>query len=553
MQHKYLIYAWFLVGLSLLPITAPVWAQHDIESSILAIVNEDTIYAHALTAELGRIHSGQHDTSRTKFDVEKLVEKLINERLMVQDATTIGLNEESEYKARVENHRLKSAVDQLLADVMPDSVPISDDEIQTSFLRQFRKFHLYLLILKQKTQADSIALALNHGAKLEEVAAKYAQDQYRLGGGDRGMKYWLELNNVLQAQADSAQIGIPRGPFSYREGYAFLQILKTAPADTAELKTFRPRIKGTMIRQRMEAIHKTFVDSLKVKFAVQVNDSLLNAAVIITDSATFNLPDSDLVVASFGDSTITLNQLRHKILHSAFSRTPEMLNPMKYSVLEEMIQTRIFGKEAIARGYTVSNRQVKWDTEAYSDSLLIVDYLSQTVSPRVQITAAMQDTFYAAHKDYYHAADQVKISQMTVVDEDSARRVLERLNAGAEFSWLVKQCSLDRYKVTAGDRGWMSLNDFPPEVRKVLDTLETGEVIGPYGARDGQILLKVTDRKPGEALGLDQVRGAVDESLKQMEFDRSLSEVLVQLKANSKITINHEALKKLQFSARRGE
>jgi parvulin-like peptidyl-prolyl isomerase len=549
-NHPKQIYV--VVGVLLL-LTQSVPARDNIESTALAIVDGDTIFARAFSRELGRIHSGEHDTSRTSFDVEKLLERLINERLMVQDAVAMGLNQEPGYKARIEKFKLNAAVELLLRENLPDSIPITEGEISETFAKQFRKFHIYLVILNQKSQADSSLRALKAGAKLEDIAAQYAGDQYRLGGGDKGLRYWLELNEFLRPQVDSARVGELRGPFPYRDGFAIFRLLASQPADTSELGIFRGRILTTLQRQLLDTVHEEFIASLKSKFGVVVNDSLLNLAAVITDTSAYSASDSGWVLASVGDSTITLTQLRHKILHSAVSRSPEMLNPMKFSVLKEMINHRLFQREVISRGYITDNERVKWKTEAYSDSLLVMDYLSKTVTPQVVITPVMEDTFFQAHRDYYHSSGEVKISQLTVADQDSADRVLARLNAGADFTWMVRSCSTDRYAGKSGDRGWLKLVEFPESLRKVLDTLSIGVVTGPYQNLDGYMLIKLTDRKPGEPLPLSQVRGAVQESLKQMEFDRILKDVLEQLNTGSKITINHEALKALQFSAIRGK
>lgn len=518
----------------------------------VAIVNDDTITTEQMIVELGRMHSGHSDTTRTNFSLERLVSKLVNDRLLIQDARTLQMDQEPEFLQSVDKYRWKHAAAQVQTDLLPDTFSVSDSAVADYYAKKFRRVRFFTLTTQDQKRADSLAAALRRGAKLEEVTSRFAADLYRFNGGDQGLLPSVHLEAYLRSIADSMSVGDVRGPLKRMIGFTVVKLLETAPADSAAFPENRGGISAMLRRQKAAAARDRLIADLKLKYPVVVNDGLLRTVVVTNDSTMKGFQDSARVVATVGGDSITDRSLVHTMMRRGFAGSGEAVQGMKTGLLEDLVQDKLFLLEAKARNYG-SNPFVVKQTTAYQDSLLLMDYLDEVIASQVKILPAEEDSFYNANLEWYRAPGQVKISRITTTSEDSAKQVLDRLKSGAEFAWLARDWSVDDKAAKGGDAGWMSLEAFSSDLRDKLTALPLGEVLGPYISMDGYTIIKVTDRKPGEIRSLAQVKNYLDGQIFQVKFNQQMDKVLAQLKANAHITINHDALNNLVFDAKRGK
>ncbi len=522
----------------------PAAGQHSSENVVLAIVNHDSIKAWQLETELVRIHSGQEGTSRGHFDVQKVLDRLVNERLMIQDARFMKLDQEPDLRKEVENYLQACALEQYISDAIPDTFLIEEQEIQAYYGENYRQLHLYLLKLRDRQQADSAALFLAGAKHLSDIATIFPSETYRFGSGDQGFKVWSQLDPVVQQEVKGLRVGQITGPFEHANGYSFAELLGEQPADTAWLTQHRPRIRALLNQQRERQFREDLVQNLKAKYPVMINDSLLQQYLDSPDS-TFQQPElQSLVIAKAGDNSIPLRMLQKKLGHSAGRNTPDQRKNRIRELLESVIEDRLFAQEASALDYA-QNHLVLKNVEIFEDSLLLYGYLEQVVTPQVTISEAAIDSFYQGNSEMFRYPDDVLLGQITVGEADLAAQILNRLQDGADFVWLVGEFSTDEYAAKDGDRGWFNLGTLPPMMRADLDTARIGQYLGPYREEEGFIIYRLNDRRQGEIPELAKVQDRVHQILYQREFNRVLSEVLAELKEGAIIVMNSEAIKDL--------
>lgn len=76
-----------------------------------------------------------------------------------------------------------------------------------------------------------------------------------------------------------------------------------------------------------------------------------------------------------------------------------------------------------------------------------------------------------------------------------AIRLLEQLQAGAEFSALARQFSQSATAAGGGEMGWVQEDQLDPELAKVLAGMSPGEVAGPVRTLSGFYILYVRDQR----------------------------------------------------------
>jgi len=86
----------------------------------------------------------------------------------------------------------------------------------------------------------------------------------------------------------------------------------------------------------------------------------------------------------------------------------------------------------------------------------------------------------------------------------SAERLLEQLQQGADFASLAGEFSQDQGAVKGGDFGWVRPDEMDPEVGKIMPTLPVGQVGGPVRGTGGYYLVLVNKTRIANAATTEQ-------------------------------------------------
>lgn len=99
------------------------------------------------------------------------------------------------------------------------------------------------------------------------------------------------------------------------------------------------------------------------------------------------------------------------------------------------------------------------------------------------------------------------------IKREQARRVLQQIHSGADFSELAKKYSEDVSANSGGEVGWLTKGHLVPEFENVAFNLKTGEVSDIVESRYGFHIIKVDKVSPGEALPLEKVKDKIEQVL----------------------------------------
>ena len=519
------------------------WAEESLDDSTLAIVNGDHIWVEELTTELRRIHSGQTEVHRSNFNVEKLINKLVNDQLMIQDAHLLELDQEPKFLRKVEAYQLKEASARLLKEVVPDTFSVSDSEVNGFFEEQFRQYHFAVVSVPNRELGDSLISVIKNGADIQTLAKQYSVDMYRYKGGDRGFVRWIDVENLIKNQADSIKVGEVRGPYRNREAFSFFQLLDLKPANSEELAPNKTEIISILKMRKKQAALNRFVEKLKKQYVISIDDNALETLKTSRKPST-TVEDPGPVLAQVGKAQITARDYYHKLMMRGMWSSDISLDTVIKETVDELIRDKLLELEAAKRGILNEPQMVK-DTKVYQDSLLVMTYIEQVVTPKIDIAQAEIDSLYQANRENYRGPSDVVISQITVANKPTADSLMVRLNAGADFGWLAKAYSTDDYAVKSEYYGSVNTGVFPESIRKEIESCPLGQNLGPYRMEDGYMIFKLRDRTPGKILELSVVADNIKQFLYQQEFNQVLNEILESLKSTSQITLNQKLIDKL--------
>ena len=97
-------------------------------------------------------------------------------------------------------------------------------------------------------------------------------------------------------------------------------------------------------------------------------------------------------------------------------------------------------------------------------------------------------------KDHYKP--EIKASHILVSDENEAKEIKSKLDAGASFEELAKQESQDLLsKDKGGDLGYFNSGTMAPEFETAAYKLNVGQISNPVKSSNGYHVIKLTDKK----------------------------------------------------------
>ncbi|MBE7094268.1 peptidylprolyl isomerase PrsA [Bacillus cereus] len=139
-------------------------------------------------------------------------------------------------------------------------------------------------------------------------------------------------------------------------------------------------------------------------------------------------------------------------------------------------------------------------------------------------------------KDHYKP--EIKASHILVSDENEAKEIKKKLDAGASFEELAKQESQDLLsKEKGGDLGYFSSGRMAPEFETAAYKLKVGQISNPVKSPNGYHIIKLTDKK--DLKPYDEVKDSIRKNLEAERIaDPTFSHKLIQKelkKANIKI------------------
>lgn len=193
-------------------------------------------------------------------------------------------------------------------------------------------------------------------------------------------------------------------------------------------------------------------------------------------------------------------------------------------LLEELINRRLLVGAARERGLP-REAAIRHAMRRTRQDVLIEALLRRVVRERVT-DARIRD--YYRQRIVGSAVPVLHLRHIRMDTEEAATGLREQLQGGADFAALARANAADGGD---GDRGWAPLVTLPPPLREALGKARPGQVVGPVGTDQGWLLVRVRDRRDGEAPPLGRVRGAIRRALER----RAIHEMIADLRDGSEV------------------
>jgi peptidyl-prolyl cis-trans isomerase C len=279
----------------------------------------------------------------------------------------------------------------------------------------------------------------------------------------------------------------------------------------------------------------------------------------------------ELKKAEFEAALRTIERRNHRPIPA--DRRDEILR----GVLDELVTYTILRQEAKAQGVVVTDAEVdqrlqqlqmsSGGEDAFKKALkdqemtlerLRADTRSQLavgklIDTQVASASAVTDVdakdFYDKNPERFKQPEMVRASHILVRVDPTANEaakkaakakidaVLKRAKAGEDFAALAKENSDDGSAQMGGDLNYFPKEKMVPEFSTAAFQLKTGEISSVVTTEFGHHIIKLTDRKPGGVVPLDQVNDRIKQALTEQRKQERAEAFIAQLKQKSKVEV----------------
>jgi peptidyl-prolyl cis-trans isomerase C len=224
-------------------------ATPDERDPIVARVNNTVIRMSDVQRETNAQSGASDDTpvSAAGEDYDRVLEELIDQRLLALEARRRGLHQSEEAR-----RRLALAEERILGNVLVETAladRVTEETVRRIYDEQIRLIPLgeevraRHILVETREQADAIMVLLDSGGNFAELAVAMSEDHAtRLEGGDLGYFTQEGILPAFGAVAFATPEGVVAAPFETEFGWHILTVVDRRRQPPPSLEVLRPNI-----------------------------------------------------------------------------------------------------------------------------------------------------------------------------------------------------------------------------------------------------------------------------------------------------------------------
>ena len=213
----------------------------------------------------------------------------------------------------------------------------------------------------------------------------------------------------------------------------------------------------------------------------------------------------------------------------------EFYNSMKDIAGDQLLQ-QVVVEQILNDKYKVTDEEIEEELkgvkeqygESYESVLAQSNLTEETLKTNIRFTLlqekALKDvevTDEEIEKYYNQASQELNARHILVEDEETAKEIKAKLDAGEDFAELAKEFSTDPGSgAQGGDLGWFTVGTMVPEFNDAAYALEIDEISEPVQSEHGFHIIQVTEKRDVKDYGkLEDKKEEIRESIAATKAD----------------------------------
>ena len=318
------------------------------------------------------------------------------------------------------------------------AVSVSEEELRREFAAQGweRQLKIAHIFARTQARAEAALAALQAGRAFAEVAHEFSQNRTTAAHGGEKPYYYSRINAIpaVRASLFSLSKGAVSAILPVPKGYEIFKILDER---TASYEQMRPQILKAVMRERLQARRRAYIDSLAEQFQWQAVAEgmdrltrILHSGAQEGDKKVFYLSEADAAAAlyTYQGGAISLGEA---VSHSQFIRQGRYVeDSLKVaSYLERDVKVpQLLLMQGRALGIDQEPAIADWLARK-KEEILIREMRRLATANQKPVTEQEMRAHYKAHPKSYQTSSMVEVVEIQVEEEAQARELLSQIRA----------------------------------------------------------------------------------------------------------------------------
>jgi hypothetical protein len=508
---------------------------------VVATVGKDSISLDEFLAERERpVNRARLRQGRGTAEDVAVLDRMVNIKLVVQEASTMGLAELPEITKQVEVSS-RAVLREVLFEHLTKAVKPNPAEVEQLFREAVREWKTASLLFRDQAAAQRARMEISNGAAFADVSAKAVaaksaeaenSDEYHAKGD-----YLPQIAEALVKLKVGQLTPVIRLP----SGFVVIKVIAIRYPENADA---RAQARATALKNAEQAALKAHGEALRKQNAV-IKTAVLKSIDYSAPKPGIDalLKDKRVVAEIKGAAPLTVGDLtdylRMQFFHGGdVVKQGKEMNGKKDAALDATLERRLLNAEALRLGLDKSNAY-RDRVNAYRDSLVFESFVQKVIVPENKMKEEEVKKHYSEHGRDYSAPEMLKIRSLAFTARPAADKAMRKMREGADYGWMLANAEGQVDKGTAGlltfDGRPVTTVSMPDGLQKALAGVKTGEY-RIYGSPEGPVyLLAVQQVITPDAKPYDEVREEIAKKLYGEKLNKSVEAYAGKLRAHTKV------------------
>jgi len=245
--------------------------------TILASFGDQTI----TLGEFNQIWEEVPEEYKLQLDKSMVLDQMISEKLLIQEAKNIGLEEDNDVLEQIKKMTEQILVQVLIEREILDKIKVNDEEVSEYYEQNKDSFtekeqvHLYNILVETEEEAQDVLEQLKAGGDFSEIAKEKSTGPSAAQGGDLGYltkgTIIPEIEEVVYALELEELSEVVKTDF----GFHILKITEKKPETVKALEEVKEDIIQTLLPVKQKEAFENLLEELKGKVEIEINEEAL--------------------------------------------------------------------------------------------------------------------------------------------------------------------------------------------------------------------------------------------------------------------------------------
>jgi parvulin-like peptidyl-prolyl isomerase len=509
-------------------------------NALLAKWNDGSISVREYVDWWKQLPENDRDTLETMDQKLRFLETMINARLVLAEAESLGLDKRPSVVEFTERRRMAILSDSVLSRAMK-SADVDEDEVQRIFAEQRSQAAFRRIIVPTLDEAQSMMDSIAAGVPFEDLAMRYSSDVTGERGGYMGVVKPADLEPAWAREVFRLEAGEVSDPFFTDGEWAIVKVESRTEVEPANPDAEKARIRERLLSEAKMEEQKAYLDSLGTAYQVEFYpgpvvelcaayataiDKLGERAVVVDEDITPDLTEEQWQepLATYRGGKFTTRECVNSILARPYPARPTLDDPeqMMAFVYRDVKDTLIV-HEAKKIGIADSPAAVDEVDKIRRRRLALNAY--QYITADAEVPPDVMRAFYREHEDLFILPLAWDISKIVVESRAAADSVMALLEAGEPFEDIARTRSIDRFTAPRGGRVGLLAEGQDKEFEDQLENMKVGDV-RYFRSLEGHVILKLNRKQEPRKATFEEASSTIYEKLINEYKEKRLAEWL---------------------------